>query len=285
MTVGDCYVKLKTQLEKAGCDNPAFDALCLLEDIGGVPRGQLSGWLSRELSAERAIHLEQAGGERAAGRPLQYILGEWEFLSLTLSVGEGVLVPRPDTELLCETAADWLRRNPTDGRSKVLDLCAGSGCVGIGLASLNSNVEVTAVELSAEAFPYLLCNIARYPQYSVQAVQADVLKDGGQFFEKYRMLLCNPPYIPREDLSGLMREVQHEPVMALDGGEGNGLLFYRAIAHDWLHKLVPGGFCAVEVGIGQAEAVAALWRANGLRQVEIRNDLGGVARVVTGERL
>lgn len=282
MMVGDCYAELKNKLEKAGCDSPAFDAMCLLEDLGGVPHGRLSGWLDCGLAPEQLVRLREAGEQRAAGRPLQYILGEWGFLSLTLAVGEGVLIPRPDTELLCEAAAEWLKGMEGSAPARVLDLCAGSGCVGLGLASLFPGVEVTAVELLETALDYLNKNIARYPEYQVRAVRADVLRDGGQFSGDYQAILSNPPYIPREELPGLMREVQHEPLMALDGGTGDGLLFYRAIARDWLGKLLPGGFCAVEVGIGQAETVAALWEESGLCDVEIRPDLGGVPRVVIG---
>ena len=264
------------RLQAAGCEDAAFDARCLLEDMGGLPRGQMADEtpLSEAEQAALATALEQ----RLSGRPLQYILGEWEFLALTLKVGEGVLIPRPDTEVLCEAASARLGGMESP---RILDLCAGSGCVGLGVASLTPRVQVTAVELSDAALPYLHQNVARYPQYAVTVRQANVLTDYDAFADGWDAILSNPPYIPTADLAGLQREVQQEPVMALDGSE-DGLLFYRAIAEHWCEKLRKGGFCAVEIGIGQEADVAALFAAAGLENVEILPDAAGIHRVVIG---
>ena len=262
------------RLTEAGCEDAAFDARCLLEDLGGLPRGQRAG--DTPLTAPQETRLHKALEQRAAGRPLQYILGEWEFLTLTFKVGEGVLIPRPDTELLCEAAAQRLQGKQAP---RVLDLCAGTGCVGLGLASLVPGARVTEVELSDAALGYLKQNVARYPQYDVTVRQADVLADYRRFEGSYDAILSNPPYIPTADLAGLQREVQHEPKIALDGTE-DGLAFYRTIAEHWCEKLAPGGFCAVEVGVDQAADVAALFAAQGLENTEVLTDLGGVPRVV-----
>lgn len=283
MTYQTLFLKIEEQLKKAGCDSPSFDAVCLMEDIGNLPAQGLPQVDNREVTDARAAAVLAAADKRAAGYPLQYIVGEWAFLRLTLKVGEGVLIPRPDTELLCEVAAARLEAMGEE-RPRVLDLCAGSGCVGLGVVSLcRTAPTVTAVELSDKALPYLRENIARYPQYAVEAVQADVLRDAAQFGDTYAAILSNPPYIPTADLAGLMREVQHEPAMALDGA-ADGLLFYRAIVRDWIPKLQAGGFCAVEVGIGQAADVAALFSKAGLCNVQIYDDLGGVPRVVVGTK-
>ena len=266
------------RLMEAGCEDAAFDARCLLEDLGGLPRGHAAD--DTLLTADQQSNLDTALAEREAGRPLQYILGEWEFLTLTLKVGEGVLIPRPDTELLCEAAAARLAGKPAP---RVLDLCAGSGCVGLGVASLCPYAVVTEVELSDDAWPYLTDNIARYPAYDVTALQANVLTDYNTFEGPYDAILSNPPYIPTADLAGLQREVHHEPQMALDGAE-DGLLFYRTIAEHWCDKLAPDGFVAVEVGIGQATDVAALFAAKGLENTEVLTDLGDVQRVVIARK-
>ena len=276
MTRREWYARAVSRLTDSGCEDAAFDAKCLLEDFGGLARGHAPD--DTPLTDKQTTALAAALEQRAAGRPLQYILGEWEFLTLTLAVGEGVLIPRADTECLCEEAA---RRLAGSIKPRVLDLCAGSGCVGLGLTSLYPSAQVTAVELSDEALPYLRENVARYPQYAVTVRQADVLRDFAAFDEEYDAILSNPPYIPTADLAGLMREVQHEPSMALDG-DADGLIFYRAIAERWLPKLVRGGICAVEVGIGQAADVAALFAAAGLSDIGIIRDLGGVERVVSG---
>lgn len=266
------------RLIEAGCEDAAFDARCLLEDFGGLPRGHAAD--DTPLTEEQTAALDAALTQRAEGRPLQYILGEWEFLTLTLKVGEGVLIPRPDTELLCEVAAEQLRGVSAP---RVLDLCAGSGCVGLGVASLCPGAQVTEVELSDAALPYLRQNLLRYPDYAVTLRQADVLADYAAFDGPYDAILSNPPYIPTADLATLQIEVQREPQMALDGAE-DGLLFYRTIAEHWCEKLSSNGFVAVEVGIGQAEDVAALFAARGLENTEIYPDLAGIPRVVLARK-
>lgn len=266
------------RLAAVGCEDAAFDARCLLEDLGGLPRGHAAD--DTPLTAEQETVLDTALAQRAAGRPLQYILGQWDFLALTLKVGEGVLIPRPDTELLCEVAADNLRGKTAP---RVLDLCAGSGCVGLGVASFCPSAQVTAVELSADALPYLRENVSRYPQYAVTVRQGDVLADFAAFDGPYDAILSNPPYIPTADLPTLQREVQHEPNMALDG-DSDGLTFYRTIAEHWCGKLAPDGFCAVEVGVGQADDVAALFAAADLETTAIYPDLGGIPRVVLARK-
>lgn len=264
------------RLNRAGCDDARFEAQCLLEDIGGLPRGGVLEKYVLSKPAERA--LEQALQEREAGRPLQYILGAWGFLSLTLSVGEGVLIPRPETELLCETAVRLLGDRTAP---RVLDLCAGSGCVGLGVASLKPDAQVTAVELSNEALSYLRRNCAAYPQYAVTVKPGDVLAGIPEEEEGYDAILSNPPYIPTSDLSGLQREVQCEPKIALDG-QADGLAFYRAICRLWLPRVKPGGFAAVEVGFNQAQSVANLFTEVGLSQVTVETDYAGIGRVVWG---
>lgn len=280
MTFGDCHRQSAQELQKAGCDSPAFDARCLLESCGGMPRGCLPLWRDRQIpeAARRAV--ADAVRQRAEGRPLQYILGEWDFLSLTLEVGEGVLIPRPDTELLCETAAAYLQKQYGGAPVRALDLCAGSGCVGLGVASLYPEARITAVELSAAAFSYLERNCRRHSCFQVTPVLGDVLSDAAVFGGDWQAILSNPPYIPSQDISDLSREVRREPAMALDGGDG--LAFYRAIAENWIPLLCKGGLCAVEVGIGQAEPVATLWETAGLHETAIYTDLAGIGRVVAG---
>ncbi len=278
VTRRDWLTAATARLTEAGCEDAAFDARCLLEDFGSLPRGHAAD--ETPLTDAQLTVLTAALGERVNGRPLQYILGEWEFLSLTLKVGEGVLIPRPDTELLCEVAAVQLRGKTAPN---VLDLCAGSGCVGLGVASLYPTAQVTAVELSDAALPYLRENVSRHPQYTVDVRRGDVLTDFADFDGPYDAILSNPPYIPTADLATLQREVQREPKMALDG-DADGLTFYRTIAEHWCEKLSPDGFCAVEVGVGQADDVAALFVSAGLENTAIFPDLAGIPRVVLARK-
>lgn len=276
------FLSLETELtdrfSAAGIDCAPFEVRCLLEDLGGLARG--AAITEREMSQQAVLAVRAAADERVAGRPLQYILGEWEFLNLKLSVGEGVLIPRPDTEILCETVAARMQDLPNP---KVIDLCAGSGCVGLGIASLLPESTVTAVEVSDAAFPFLEKNIARYPQYAVKAVKADILTDHKAFDGTYDAVVSNPPYIPAADIEGLMREVQHEPRLALDGG-ADGLTFYRAILTAWAPKLKAGGLLAVEIGFDQGEAVNRLFGEAGLCNTRVIKDYGGNNRLVLGYR-
>ncbi len=280
-TVKSLRAELEQCLQAGGCDSPAFDACCLLEDIGGLGRGAVPASGDRVLSDEICRRLRLAAERRAAGEPLQYLLGTWDFLSLTLEVGEGVLIPRPETELLCQLAAARLSALPA-ANPLVLDLCAGSGCVGLGVASLCPSVTVTALEKSAEALAYLRRNAARYPHFSVTVREADVLCDAPRFPETVDAILSNPPYIPTAELPTLQREVQYEPKMALDGGDG--FVFYRAIVSQWVPRLRSGGFVAVEVGAGQAPDVCDLFRSAGLVNVTAYPDFAGILRVVCAEK-
>ena len=282
MKVSELYTEVTAILRRGGCDNVEFETVCLLEDIGGIGRGNVPFCMPQELSEERCSRVILAAQKRATGVPLQYLLGNWDFLGLTLRVGEGVLIPRPETELLCQTVSDLLYEKKKGTHVTVWDLCAGSGCVGLGIAFLYPNCETLEFELSPEAAVYLQKNIAAYPQFAAQAVYADVLKDFDSFDEKADVIVSNPPYIPTEDLADLQREVQYEPKMALDGGDG--YRFYRVIAENWLPKLKDGGIAAVEVGIGQADTVAELFRAAGLRNVRCIKDFASIDRVVVGEK-
>ncbi len=277
MTACELFKTVLNILQKAGCDSPAFDACCLLEDFAHLPHGRRFDTDETPLDDSCCEAVLAAASRRADGEPLQYILGEWDFLSLTLEVGDGVLIPRPDTELLCEVAAEKLKAVP---HPTVLDLCAGSGCVGLGLCSLLPTASVTEVELSDKAMVYLERNVKRYAAFSAQIVKDDVLAPQ-KSYSPVDAILSNPPYIPTADLAGLMREVQHEPTMALDG-DADGLLFYRAIAERWLPFLKEGGLLAVEVGIHQAQDVKGIFETAGLQEVEIHRDLGGIDRVVCG---
>lgn len=279
MTVSELQKKMIDILEAGGCETPAFDSVCLLEDIGKIGRGRVPLSHALIVSPEIEKTVLSAAERRALGEPLQYLLGTWDFLDLTLKVGEGVLIPRPETELLCQLSAECLQAMP---HKNVYDLCAGSGCVGLGIASLCPSATVTLLELSKDAFSYLERNIARYPTYRVAAVQADVLNEYDRFSEPIDAIVSNPPYIPTADLDGLQREVHHEPRMALDGGDG--YRFYRAIAEHWLPKLSENGFVAVEVGIGQAKTVADLFSKHGMVHTTIYSDFAGIERVVIGKR-
>ena len=284
MKVFELYREVLKMLEAGGCESPAFDATCLLEDLGGIGRGNFPVKINDGVSPETEVLIKGAAQKRANGEPLQYLLGSWDFLNLTLKVGKGVLIPRPETELLCQVVVEVLQAKKRSAPAKVWDLCAGSGCVGLGIASLYPYCEVLSLEMSSEAIHYLEANANAYPHLRVKLRQANVLKDFTNFSGPVDVIVSNPPYIPTKDLDGLQREVLHEPTLALDGG-GDGYRFYRTIADRWIDKLASNGLVAVEVGIGQAQTVATLFKNAGLTNVQIFKDYSGIDRVVLGYKI
>lgn len=262
-------------------DDPALEAVCLTQHFFGMDRAAVLTHGDRVPDAQAEAEFFAAVDRRTGGEPLQYILGEWDFMELTLRCGPGVLIPRDDTAVLVEAAVERLAGVSAP---RGLDLCAGTGAVALMLA-LETGAEVTAVEKFDAALGYLQENIARCPQLSVEAVQGDVLAPafaasvpGGLDF-----IVSNPPYIETGELPGLQREVQREPQTALDGG-ADGLVFYRAICALWGEKLRQGGVLAVEIGETQGRAVSDLFEAAGLTDIRIHKDTAGLDRAVSGVR-
>ncbi len=229
-----------------------------------------------EVSDETAEELQDMIKRRQEGYPLQYILGEWEFFGLPFKVGEGVLIPRADTEVLVETALKYV-----DGREalKIIDLCSGSGCIAIALEKNAKNCAVAALEKEPEAYRYLTANI-ELNQSRVIPLQGDVMIPFGN---NYDLIVSNPPYITPEAMEGLQREVTFEPDSALRGGE-DGLYFYREIVKGWAPLLKSGGMLAVEIGFDQRKAVMEIFKKGGLSNIQCTKDYGGNDRVVSGTK-
>lgn len=278
MNVRALYNRARATLE-AVTEDPAFEAMCLAEHFFGLSRSALLTHGEKEPEAEAAEAFLQAVRRRVEGEPLQYILGEWDFMALTLCCGEGVLIPRDDTAVLVEAAVQRLRgvRAP-----RGLDLCAGTGAVALSLAK-EAGAQAAAVERFDRALSYLHKNLARYPALPVRAVRGDVLDPefADTLPDDLDFIVSNPPYIETAELFTLQREVRREPKTALDGG-ADGLAFYRAICGFWAKKLRPGGVLAVEIGETQGGAVATLFRGAGAKDIRIHRDLAGLNRAVSG---
>lgn len=261
-----------------GIENARFEAEQILGKAG-IPRLRLftEPLESVPRDAERAA--AELLERRLTGYPLQYLLGEWEFFGLPFEVGEGVLIPRQDTETLAELARDILSERAPDER-RVADLCAGSGCIGITLAVL-CNAEVAAVELSEAAFGYLERNIALNGAGNrVRAIRGDVLDEHADHPGEFDLIVSNPPYLNDTDMDNLQAEVTYEPRMALYGGL-DGLDFYRKMLSVWTKRLKYNGVFAVEIGLGQERGVSAIFADNGL-SAECIKDTRGIYRVVYG---
>lgn len=273
MTVRELYEKIKTELAGGGVENAGFEAEQLLRASGidkltliTEPGHLISGNISAEISAR----VER----RLRGEPLQYLVGEWEFYGLPFKVGEGVLIPRQDTETLVELALDFLRKRDINAR-RTVDLCSGTGCIGITLAKL-ADANVLCNEMYYAAEYYLLQNI------KLNGVEVSISMENACSedipYNGFDLVVCNPPYLTSEDMRDLQREVKFEPESALFGGE-DGLDFYRKLIPIYAPRLYKGGMLAVEIGKGQEEAVCELFRKSGLNP-QTKPDANGIIRVV-----
>ena len=272
----DSYLACKSALEKGGIENAAFEAQCMLEHLTGFGRASL---LANGGDAfDRQDELDEMIKRRLKNEPLQYIRGSWSFCGIELLVGEGVLIPRDDTEVVLNLCLDFLKNKNI---AKCVDLCSGSGAIALALERY-AKADVTAVELSDKAFYFLEKNIK---DSNIDALMDDVLTCHTRFKDNsFDLIVSNPPYIPSRELPTLQAEVQFEPSMALDGGD-DGCDFYRAIVRDWSSKLKTGGALAFELGEGQADAVRAMMEGAGFTNIRTETDFGGTHRAIIGTML
>lgn len=269
------YVMLKKSLGRCGIEAVAFEAKQLMGFVLQKNPNQIPLELS-EITPQQQIRLQQLCDKRCQGYPLQYILGEWEFFGYPFVVGEGVLIPRQDTEVLCETALSLLREHPSP---RVLDLCSGSGCIAIVLDREISTSQVVALEKSVLAQAYLQKNIARNQSGVIALLDDATAPETDQ--TGFDMILCNPPYLNELDVQKLQQEVSHEPIKALYA-PGNGYYFYDVLTPIWKKRLNASGWMLFEVGVGQASTVANILMQHQLAEINIVDDLCGIPRVVYG---
>ena len=281
MTVGEAYRKTKDILTEAGFEAPAFEALCLTEKVFGFNRLALITKGEETVSSEEKLAvLAELTEKRLNHEPLQYLLEKWSFMGIDLLVGEGVLVPRDDTEVVTSLCIDYLSCKESPN---VIDLCAGSGAISLALEKY-ANCKVTAVELSDKAFSYLTQNI-KLNNSAVNALNGDIFECHKDIADNsLDLIVSNPPYIKTADIASLQKEVQHEPAMALDGGE-SGLDFYRRIVPLWKSKLKAGGALAFELGEGQYDEVSRILADNGFGGITESIDFGGIQRAIIGTLL
>lgn len=277
MNVGALLRECTRSLEARGNDNAGFEAQQLLMKLCGVTRNDMLLFPGLAVTEQQADAVRRAVSRRNSGEPLQYILGEWEFYGLPFCVGEGVLIPRQDTETIVDVARRFLKQR--GGNVRAADLCAGSGCIGITLAKLEG-IPVKLLELSEQALGYLRRNIAlNGAEELCEAVQADVLtEEAAAGMPQLDLIVTNPPYLTAQDMRELQTEVTHEPGTALYGGE-DGLDYYRRMLPLWSAKLDPGGMLAAEIGMGQENDVMRIFEENGLH-ARSQKDLCGVTRVI-----
>ena len=280
ITYNNLYLDLRQRFHKAGMADPTLEARELVCCAAGKSREELSrdGRLYVPAAVEQQV--ERLAQRHLAGEPVAYLIGEWEFYGLPLDISESVLIPRPDTEVLVEQV---LSRLQGVSEPRILDLCAGSGCIGLALAKHLPGSRVVLGELDEGALRICRQNIRRNDLTGrVVPLQMNALEKPPAHLGEFDAIVSNPPYIPDGDIAGLDVSVRdYEPHLALRGGE-DGLDFYRAICAQWRTALRADGRLLFEVGIGQADDVLRIMRSCGFGDVEITPDLNGIPRVVSG---
>lgn len=277
--------KLRTILEQSGNPSAVFETDQIMKWVLKLDRLILAP--DGEINPQKAEKAINAAMRRAKGEPLQYILGEWDFYGFTFHVGEGVLIPRPETELLAEKAVSGLKEiAETDSRvGTVIDLCTGSGCIPIALAKTTGAV-CCGIDISEKALEYFNENIIlNETEDKVTAFLGNVIEPDRELLdrlpEKCDIITANPPYLTAREMETLQKEVRHEPEIALFGGS-DGLDFYRVIFGIWKERLSEKGEFIVETGDGQAEAVKSLMEKEGFC-CGIIKDYNKLGRVVFGK--
>ena len=273
-------MEIRRQLRAADSGDPTLEARELVAFACGKTKEELLRDSRLYVTPEVEARVRALVQRHLDGEPTAYLIGEWEFYGLPLDISRDVLIPRPDTEVLAGLAIDFVK---TQGACRVLDLCAGSGCIGLAVASQCPESRVVLGELSEGALRICRQNIRRNGLSGrVVPMQMDALAPPPAQLGEFRCLVSNPPYIPAGDIPGLDPSVRdYEPHMALDGG-ADGLDFYRNLAREWKNALTVGGKIFLEVGIGQADDVLRLLRSQGFGDLEITKDLNGIPRVVHG---
>ncbi len=280
MVRSELYKICVNQLESAEIPDSEFDMTCIFQDVleDKMPLFQPQ----KEVSAENEAVILDMTEKRISGMPLQYILGQWEFWGLPMKVGEGVLIPRPDTETIIEDILAIVKESGNKS-PKIVDLCSGSGCIAIALKKEIPLAEVWAVEISDKALHYLKQNVA-LNSADINIVQGDVLSpDLAEKFTDFDIIVSNPPYLTEKDMSELQIEVRKEPESALFGGN-DGLDFYRRMTPIWRKSLKNGGCLCYEFGMGQENDLKLILEKNDFENISFSRDGGGIIRTVTAKK-
>lgn len=277
------FEQCRSILEEKGIDTARFDTLCIFQDMLGERNPILVTDKNKDVSPELSDKIMELVRRRSEGYPLQYLLGEWEFYGYPFKVGEGVLIPRPDTETLIEQTLAVCRQ--MGNRSpKIIDLCSGSGCIAVTLKKEIPEAEVFAVEISDEAIKYLKQN-AELNNADITIIQGDVLDEKlQQSLSDFDIIVSNPPYLTGEEMKELQIEVAFEPELALFGGN-DGLGFYRRLTVRWKNSLKTGGYLLYEFGMGQHLAVSEILAENDFTDIMLQKDAVGIIRTISGKKI
>ena len=282
-TYNNLYMDIRQRLKQEGYPGAGLEARELVCFGSGKTREQFFRDAPLYVPPETEAAIQALVERHLNGEPVAYLIGEWEFYGLPLDINESVLIPRVDTEVLAREAIDYVESR---GKCRVLDLCAGSGCIGLAVAANAPECRVLLGEISEPAVRICRQNIRRNNLTGRVSVMAmDAMQPPPKAIGEFQCIVSNPPYIPRADVEQLEHSVKDfEPHLALCGGE-DGYDFYSSIIRHWKNALVVGGRMYFEVGIGQADTVLRMMRAEGFGDINIVPDTQGIPRVVYGTLL
>lgn len=277
-TVSQILLEAKKSLKQSGAVSYALDAELLLMHILNFTKTQLFTKDIVVLTKEQQEKYEFLIEERKRGVPVQYLLGECEFMGLPFYVNESVLIPRADTEILVETVLEYHQKETFQ---TVLDIGTGTGCIAVSIAHY-TNMQVYAVDINEKALKTAQKN-AKKNHVTIEFIKSNLFSNFPEsFYHTFDVIVSNPPYICTEEIETLMTEVKDfEPRLALDGGE-DGLFFYHEIVKQSQKFLKENGYLFFEIGCEQAEQVKDIMDLNGFENIEIRKDLAGLDRVIVG---
>ena len=280
ITYNNLYLELRRTFLQADCPAAGLEARELVCFGGNKTREEFYRDAPLYVPPETERTIRDLARRHLDGEPVAYLIGEWAFYGLTLHITPAVLIPRTDTEVLAGEALAYVSAM---GPCRVLDLCAGSGCVGLAIAANAPECRVVLGELSEGALRVCKQNVRRNELNArVTCLSVNALENPSSTLWDFDAIVCNPPYIPTVDIEALDVSVRdYEPRMALDGGK-DGLDYYRAIAAKWKPALRLGGTLIFEVGVGQAGAVEDILEENGYEDIKILPDTQNILRVVEG---
>lgn len=259
-------------------DNKMFEAKIILKSILNISEHNFI-LNDKQVTSEDLVKINEIIKKRNKRYPLQYLLGKWEFYGLDFYVGEGVLIPRADTEILCEETLNILKE--CDNK-KIIDLCSGSGCIAIVIDKItNHKNKIYALEKSEKALKYLKKN-KDLNNSNINILHDDVINPATKKCN-FDIIVSNPPYLSVEDMTKLQEEVSFEPKMALYA-EHNGYYFYENITDIWYDRLNKNGYLIYEVGINQSDTVSQIMSNKGFTNIRKVCDLNGIERVVIGQK-
>jgi len=281
-TYNDIYLRVRKKLKSAGIDAHEMEARLIVTHCANKTREDLL-LMSKIFATDPVVKakINESLERRLTGEPLAYVLGEWEFYSIPLIINEHVMIPRVDTEVLARETIGLLKRKVW--QTRLLDLCTGSGCIGLAVAANVPSCRIVMIDSSEQALAVcrqnmLKTNLSRH----ITAMDADILIKPPAILGEFDMIVSNPPYIPTNDIKTLDPSVKdYEPVKALDGGE-DGLDYFHAITENWRSLLKKGGHMAFECGEGQSAAVRYILKQNGFGDIKTYKDTLGIERVIIG---